>query len=183
MAGLFNITQGMVATLNPDAGVGQPEAAEVELSTSIDIIDEAGYGIGQLQSFNDTQNRPTALIKHISSVDAGRTIEQAPSPGTVTLNVTGFQLYNKTEDGSLIQRLGASSTKKAMKMLEEQKRGFSILVVERHPATNRVVDAVLYQDCWLNSFSKPISIATATIAETASITVSRAKRPSNWQSL
>lgn len=183
MGGLFDPKVGLVKTFNPEAGVGQSDAAEVQIATSIDIIDDRGNAIGFIQSFNENHNRPTALVRHLSSADAGRVIEQAPSPDTVTLSVTGFSIYNKQEDGSIVQRLGGGSTQKAMKMLEEQKAGFSLLIVHRYPATNEVVDAIIYQDCWLTSSSTPVSIAQATIAQSANISVSRARRPSNWRSL
>lgn len=183
MGGLFDPKIGLVKSFSPEAGVGQSESAEIQIATSIDIIDDKGNAIGFIQSFNESHNRPTTLIRHLSSADAGRVIEQAPSPDTVTLAVSGFNIYNKQEDGSLIQRLGGGSTQKAMKMLEEQKAGFSLLIVHRYPATNEVVDAIIYQDCWITSQSTPVSVGTVTIAQSANISVSRARRPSNWRSL
>ncbi len=182
MSGLFNVEEGLVAALAPDAGVGQPESADVQLATSIDILDENGNGIGLIEQINDNDNRPTRLVRHIGSVDAGQVIEQAPGFDTVTINVSGFKLYNKQEDGSVVQRIGGGSTRKAMKMLAEQKAGFMLLVTEKHPATGIIVDATLYMDCWITSKSKSITVrGDNTIMENAALSVSRAVRPDNFQ--
>lgn len=163
---------GLVAgAQNADAGVKVPESHRTAISTSIDIIDHDGNNIGYIQSINWTQNRTVTPVRHLNSLDAGRIVEAAPSPANYTLNVNGFALYNKQNDGSLIQRIGGSITAMAMKTLEEQSIPFNVVVTFTHPATGEETKTV-YHDCWLTNHSTPINIGTALISETASLFVS-----------
>jgi len=163
MAGLVENAQ------NPDAGVGLPEAHRTVISTSIDVVDDSGNQIGYVQSINQSENRPTQPVRHLNSEDAGRIVEQAPQPGNLTLSVNGFAIYNKQNDGSVVQRIGGETTAKKMRTLEEQKIPFSLIVKETHPATQEVTQTV-YHECWLTSRSKPVNIGTATIVESCNIT-------------
>jgi len=163
---------GLVAAAqNPDAGVKIPESHRTVLSTSIDIIDHDGNNIGYITQITSNQNRPVTAIRHLNSLDAGRIIEGAPAPSTTTIAVNGFAIYNNQFDGSLIQRIGGSTTAKAMKSLEEQSIPFNIVETTTHPATGVIVEQTVYHDCWLTAHSKPINIGTVTIAESASIFV------------
>jgi hypothetical protein len=160
----------VAAAQNPDAGVGVPDTHRTQLSTSVDIIDMDGNNIGYISQFGTTGTRNVTRIRHLNSDDAGRVIEQAPNPEDRTVNVTGFALYNKQSDGSVIQRLGGRSTRKKMAMLEEQKIPFNIVEVVRQPATGEE-ETTVYHNCWLTNFSKTINIGTATIAQTATLSV------------
>ena len=163
---------GLVANAqNPDAGVGVPEDHRTVLSTSVDVVDNQGNNIGYITQFGSTGNRAVTRIRHLNSEDAGRTIELPPSPEERTINATGFALYNKQNDGSLVQRIGGSSTAKKMASLEEQKIPFHIIEKTVHPATD-AEDILIYHDCMLTNHSRTVNIGTATIAETATITVS-----------
>ena len=161
---------GIVANAqNPEAGVRIPESHRTELSTSIDIIDHDGNNIGYIQSFSESQNRGVTPVRHLNSEDAGRILEMAPAPANITLAVNGFALYNKQNDGSLIQRLGGSTTAKSMKSLEEQGIPFNIIKRVVNPATQDEVELKVYRDCWLTSFSSPTNIGTALISESANV--------------
>lgn len=183
MSGTFEKNTGLIANKTINQSVSN-WGGEVLLPTRVTILDEDGFAIGFITNFNPSDARATEEIRHISHADAGRIIEQAPKPALVSINVTGFALYNTVnEKGSLIQRLGAWNPLQAMKSLAEQHYGFTVLVVEKDPKTDKTVDATEYEDCWLQNFSRPYNITGATIADTATIKVSRQFRPSNWANL
>lgn len=182
MSGLFNLNTGYVSQISPEAGVSNLEG-NLALITQYDIIDQDGNGIGFIQSFNPSDNRPVTKIRAIGSADAGRALESAPSFSDITISVTGFALYNKQQDGSIVQRLGGGSTRRAMKMLEEQKIPFRIMEREVDPATKETIDATLYYGCWLTNHQKPRNISNMTIAETATISVEGAIKAENFRNL
>ncbi len=178
MAGTFKLSEGYVKNLNPRAGT-ENYKGNVALVTKYDLIDEYGKGIGYITGITPNDNRPTTLIRHISSADAGRVLEQAPSPSTITLSITGFALYDFADQaqGSVIQRLatnfGLTTVGGAIATLEEQKIGFKIRERQVNPVTNQATIYREYQDCWLTSYSAPKQIGTMTIAETVNISCSR----------
>lgn len=179
MGGLFNPKTGLVHDLTPAAQT-QNRTGSVLLSTSIDIIDEQGYAIGYIQQLSDNDQRPATKIRQIGAQDAGRVIEHAPGVSDITLQVQGFALYNRQEDGSIVQRLGGGNMHTAMKMLQEQKIGFKLLVVDRDPSTGRAVDATEYLDCWFTSKARPINIGQATMVENGNISCAAKRRPLNF---
>lgn len=182
MAGILNATTGVVSLKNPDAGTAN-FSGTVKNVTSFDIVDKNGFLIGYITQFNPSKTRATERIRHISSADAGRVLEQAPRPEDISINITGYSLYNDQEDGSLVQRLVGSSANisKAFASLEEQKEGFDIIVVTRDPETKKAVDVKIYQDVWLQNQNEPINIAQATVQETATGFASRCLRPKNYE--
>lgn len=162
---------GIVAQAqNPNAGVNIPESHRTKLSTSIDIIDHDGNNIGYIQSITPTCNRTVTPVRHLNSEDAGRILEGAPSPATTTLSVNGFALYNKQNDGSIIQRMGGSVTAKSMKTLEEQSIPFNLIVRTVNPATKEE-ELTIYHDCWMTTHSAPVNISTALVSESANLFV------------
>ena len=162
---------GLVAQAqNPDAGVSVPESHRSQLSTSVTIVDHDGNEIGFIQSITSTDNRPVTAVRHLNAADAGRIVEGAPSPATKTLAVTGFALYKKQNDGSIIQRIGGSVTRKTMKTLEEQSIPFNLIESVTHPATGEE-ETIIYHDCWLTNHSRPVNIGTALVSENCSIFV------------
>jgi len=162
---------GLVAAAqNPRAGVSIPEDNRTIVSTSVDILDSKGNNIGYITNFSPSWTRNITKVRHLNSLDAGRIIEMVPGPSDVTITVGGFALYNNDNDGSLVQRLGGGSTKKAMKMLEEQSIPFVISERATHPKTGKSVGTT-YHICWLSATSSPKNIGTVTIAETATIQV------------
>jgi len=182
MAGLYNKSTGLVKERTPDAGVANFDG-EVANITSYDIIDENGLCIGFITQINETDNRPATKVRHIGSADAGRVLEHVPGVDDKTLNVTGFALYNVQEQGSIVQRLGGNNTKRAMKMLSEQHRGFKIVERQIDPETEATLDATEHLDCWLTNYTKPRNIANATIAETATLSVAGSVRPLNFANI
>lgn len=136
------------------------------ISTSVDVLDDLGFNIGFIQQINRNDARPTARIRHLDSIDAGRVLEQAPSPEDNTLNFTGFALYNTGVDNrSLLNRLPGSAGA-AFKSLNSQSIPFEVTEQWTHPA-NGLVGTTLYGDVMLTSYTRPVNIGTATISETA----------------
>lgn len=165
------MSPGLVAAAqNPRGGVSIPESNRTILSTSVDLLDMQGNNIGYITNFTPSHTRNMTRIRHLNSLDAGRILEMAPSPTDINISVGGFALYNRQDDGSIIQRLGAGATKKAMRMLDEQSVPFLIVEVETHPKTGDKV-TIGYHLCWLTAYSSPKNIGTVTIAETASLAV------------
>jgi len=183
MAGIFQKNTGLVKSKTPLQDTTN-YGGEVLLVTRVTILDQDGWAIGFITGFTPSQTRATEKIRHISHADAGRVVEQAPKPEDVSVSVNGFALYNTVEEkGTLVQRLGGWNPRRAMASLQEQNVGFSLLVIDKDPKTDETVDAREYQDCWLQSYSKPVNIGQATVSETATIVPSRIVRPENWQSL
>lgn len=177
MAGTYNLNEGYVKNKNPRAGVANYKGNVLNIA-QVDIIDEMGMGIGYMQGLTPSENRPTTLIRALSSPDAGRVLEQVPSPATITLSGTGFTLfdYPGQMQGSLVRRLAINngySIGAVIDTLEEQKIGFNLRMRVVHPETGGVLSLVEYQDCWLTSHSVPYNISNATISETVNISASR----------
>lgn len=180
MGGLFNKNNGLVKQNSPDAGVANFNG-EVALITAYDILDQDGLAIGFIQSLTISDSRPATKIRHISSADAGRVLEHAPGFSDIKISgVKGFALYNRNQDGSLVQRIGGGSTRRAMKMLEEQKIPFKLVERQVDPETHKTIDATELFDCWLTNHSSPRDIGTVTISETAEISVAGATTPLNF---
>jgi len=162
--------------VNRGAGVGIGQANRATISTSYDIFDADGNLIGYVTQLDRSDSRTVARIRHLSSHDAGRTIEQAPGPDEITLSATGFALYNKPEQTgelphySLAARLGGLSGQEMFKSLNSQRVPFNIRVEEVHPATG-AVSRTYYFGCMLTKYSKPVNLSEITVAETADIQV------------
>jgi len=152
-------------------GVSLPESNQAIISTSVDVFDQDGFNLGFLESMTRTDARPTTPIRHLDARDAGRIIEQAPQPETVTLAVTGFALYNRSQfRNSIMHRLpGAAGAN--FRSLNSQGIPFELVEEWEQPAT-RVRGRNVYLDCYLTNYTRPVNIGTVTIAETANITVS-----------
>lgn len=164
---------GLVAAAqNPNAGVANntPDVDKVLLSTSVDILDDQGNNIGYVSQFSDSGNRRLDRIRHLNALDAGRTLEMAPGPEDRTLSLNGFAIYNRQTNGSLIQRIGGESTRKAMKTLEEQKLPFTIVEREVDPATGEE-EYTIYHECWIQQMSKPVNIGQATVSQSCTVQV------------
>ena len=177
MGGLFNPDVGILGGNTSKTGVANYNG-KVLLSTSIDIIDELGNGIGYISQITPASSRPSTRIRGLGSRDAGRVLEQAPSPEDVTVQATGFALYRRPKAGSIIERLATNQGVgfNVIASLEEQKIGFKIRIRQVDPKTNVDLEIIEYQDCWLINHSTPFNIATATVSETVSINVSRIER-------
>ena len=158
------------------AGVGIGVQNRATITTSYDIFDDQGNLIGYVTDIDRTDTRTVQRIRHLSSHDAGRTIEQAPGPDEVTLSLTGFALYNKPEQSgelphfSLAARLGGLTGANLFKSLNSQRVAFNIRVEEVHPSTG-AVSRTYYFGCMLTNYTKPVSLGNITVAETASVQV------------
>jgi hypothetical protein len=164
--------------------VDMPDTNRVIISSSIDIFTEQGVNIGYISALSRSDNRPTTLVRHLDSVDAGRVVEQAPGPDTTTLNATGYALYNQGANRqSLIHRMVPQVQN--WHSLNGQHVPFDIEERATHPAFTRGADptqgvtateggylSTTYLGSWLTSFNHPVSIGSALIAETCNISVS-----------
>jgi len=186
MAGRFPKTTGKISQIAPNSSFPNQGTSNlggtVRLAYSYNVIDKDGLLIGYITQIQPQKSRTTERIRHLGYADSGRVLEQAPKPEDITLNVTGFGLYNDQEDGSLVQRLGGTNTAKAMSSLEEQHEGFDIVVEVKNPKTGAIVDYKIYQDCWLQNHNEPVNVTTATVAESATIIASRCIRPNDYSS-
>lgn len=154
-------------------GVAIPENNKVVISTSVDVLDDGGVNIGFLQQISRTDARPMSPIRHLSSMDAGRMIEQSPGPELNTLNVTGYALYNTSPDNeSLLNRITGRSTGargNTFRSLNSQFEAFQMVERWTHPGNAASIGETLYGDCFLTNYTRPVSIATVNIVETANI--------------
>lgn len=183
MAGTFLPNEGLVKNKTPNQDVTN-WGGEVLLSTRVSILDEDGFAIGFIKNFTPNGNRSTERIRQIGHADAGRVVEQDPKPEDLSFTANGFALYNNVnEKGSLAQRLGAWNPLMAMKSLQEQHYGFTILIVEKDPRTDETIDATEYQDCWIQTQNRPYSIDNITILDSVTVFPSRVGKPDNWKSL
>lgn len=170
-------------------GVGLAESNRSVISTSIDLYDQNGNLVGYATQANRTDNRTVERVRHLSSSDAGRTIEQAPGPEDVSLDVNGFALYNTPQlDGqfphySLAARLSKGTDLPAIggeylfKSINSQRTPFNLRVEEVHPQT-QARSITVYFNCMLLTYTKPMNLGAITLAETCRIQVGQVDVPS-----
>jgi hypothetical protein len=154
-------------------GVSIPSTNQVVISTTIDVLDDSSNNIGFVSQITRRDERPTSLIRHLDSLDAGRVIEQAPGVETNRLEVAGFALYTvNTTKNSLIDRVARKNDVFwEHSCLNANWSPFAITERQTHPQGVSYSET-LYGECLLTSYSRPVNITTATIAETANIQVS-----------
>lgn len=172
-------------------GVNIPGNNKVVISTSIDVLDEAGNPMGFIQSLNRRDTRRVDRIRQLDSVDAGRTVEQAPGPEDNTLDVTGFALYGDFgTKGSLVERLvlrddtsvsggglagGAGGTALGKNFPANIFRSINSQVIpcnitERWTQPSKgSIGRSTYGDSLLTAFSRPVAITGITITESATL--------------
>lgn len=153
-------------------GVVIPTENQGLISTSIDIFDQEGLNIGFLQQNTRNDNRPTTRIRHLDRLDAGRVVEQMPSPEEVGLSINGMALYDVGAiRKSIFQRIAGVSGN-AFRSLNSQFIPFNVREEWVHPSNPAQKGRTLYLGNWLNTFTRPINIGTAQVAETATTSVS-----------
>lgn len=152
--------------------VSIPDANRVVISTSVDVLDSEGTNIGFLQQISRTDARTMNPIRHLDSVDAGRMLEQSPAPELNTLNITGYAVYNTGQDReSLLNRVtgrAAAGGGQRFRSLNSQFLPFQLIEAWTHPATGARGETQ-YGDCYLTNYTRPVSIATVMIVETANV--------------
>lgn len=138
-------------------GVSFPRTNRVINAAVIDILDDEGFRIGYITQAQETLQRPVTRIRHLNSLDAGRTIEQAPGVEELSLTLSGYSLYDKsiTERGSLIHRLGGPM--EAAKSLMGQAVPFNLVMVEVHPGSAETV-TTRWINCWVTNYQRTRSI-------------------------
>ena len=167
--------------------VGIPPTNLAVISSSIDIL-LGGDNIGFVSQLNTNQTRGVDRVRHLDAADAGRIVEQVPLPEDATINATGFALYNKssTQRQTLLNRMSATKDVNrdgalggAFVSLNQQHIPIDLVRSWNHPMQgssngnvgDSSVQKVFYFDCYITSYSTPINIGTATIAETVTLQV------------
>lgn len=151
-------------------GVSFPAINRVVNAARIDILDDEGFRIGYVQQLQETLQRPVTRIRHLNSLDAGRTIEQAPGVEEASITLSGYSLYDKslTDRGSLIHRLGGAMA--TAKSLLGQGTSFNLVMLETHPATGEQVKT-RFLNCWITQYSRTRTINQVVQVDTCSIQV------------
>jgi len=155
--------------------VGLPKDNQIISSVSYDIFLEGeGSGLSQAIGFitniNNAHARTNTRQRHLSSADAGRIIEITPGLENITLNVTGFNLYNKshTQRENLAARLTGEA---GLYTLSQNREYFAILKTVKHPNPSSDIQnrttGILFRRCLLSSFNDVVDINTITQAVSA----------------
>ena len=164
-------------------GLSIPKVNVVVVPTLITIFSE-GKQIGFVTDLTYDSTRRAERIRHCNFADAGRIIEQVPSPTDFTLRCTGFCLYAS----SLLSRIagGATGQEDAARIPSEADAGtlanhpdwlnsylFTIEEVIRHPNSSKASGGMkygyIYGDCVVTDFSHPMSRANMIISETVTL--------------
>lgn len=163
-------------------GVSVNESNRTVVSTSYDVYDEDGRLVGYCTAISRTDTRTVTKVRHLSSSDAGRVIEQVPAPEDVTIDVTGYALYNTPDlTGDVPHYSLAARLTKGMganvgggvylfKSINSQRIPVTIRQEEVHPVTG-AVDLVYYHGCMITNYTKPQNLGTTTVAETVKMQV------------
>lgn len=163
-------------------GVGLTDSNRALISTAVDLYDEDGQLVGYATGIERTDRRTVTKVRHLSSADAGRVVEQVPSPEDVVLRVTGFALFNKQDLSgriphySLAGRLSRGTGNAGFggvylfKSLNSQKFPFTLKEENVHPQTLARA-TTFYHNCMLTDYTKPMNLGTVTVAETCSVQV------------
>jgi hypothetical protein len=169
-------------------GVAVPSNNQVVVSTSVQIKIGDGNDVGFAQSITRNDTRRVDRIRHLSAVDAGRIMEQAPGPEDYTLRITGFAVYSdadilatnpgeKATGSFLNQLLGAAGPQQVgnlshtiFRSMQSQIVPFDVVEERRRPGNDdpNSFGRTIYADCWMTSYSSPIQIGQITIAEDVS---------------
>jgi len=160
--------------------VGLPKDNQIISSVSYDIFLEGentglSDAIGFITNINNAHARTNTRQRHLSSADAGRIVEITPGLENITLNVTGFNLYNKshTDRNDLSARLTGEA---GLYTLSQNDDYFAILKTVTHPNPStdiqNVTTGILFRRCLLASFNDVVDINTITQAVSAVVDVS-----------
>lgn len=130
-----------------------------ELSTQI-LITVNNEPVGAIQSFQETQNRPS---RRITEVGTDGTIEITPqSAATVTLNVNRVAF-----DGLSI----AEAFSRGFVNIKSQRIAFDIVVINHHTGTGDDAVITTYHNCWFTNMGKTYSATDYVVIQTATIEV------------
>lgn len=165
--------------------VGLAPANRAVIASTVDIFVN-GLLAGFVTQMTSNHTRNVERIRNLSIEDAGRIVEQSPMPEDVTLNVTGFALYNSAEATRklLLNRISVpfgdatnrdSRAAAAIVCLNEQHIPFDVVRRAAHPLPPGSIDNtaqnIAYIGCLLTTYSYPVNIGAATISETAAVSV------------
>lgn len=151
-------------------GVGIPPSNKVIIPFSLTIYDLEGNEVGFITDLSYDTSRRVERIRHLNAFDAGRIIEQAPSPEDYTLSATGFSLYTNdlANPQSVIGRLTKETGIAVFECLNQQKIPFNIVKEVVHPATGTGYQTIFYE-CWLTRYSEAFATRNVVVTGTASI--------------
>lgn len=158
-----------MTVISQAAGIGQPDDANVVISSSIDIIVD-GVKVGAIDSFNVNVSRAVQRVRELNSEIAGRTIEIVPGPEESSITVSGFMLYAKGLESLFRRVVPGADGGNEMVSIGQQYKPFDIVEKYTHPAT-KVSFYVVYKGVWLTNYSKSQNINTAVVVENATMEV------------
>ncbi len=116
-----------------------------------------GIVIGNLQSFNPSQNRMLDRVREIMDEEAD-IVEIVPGRGEIVLTVDRLELYDKP----MMKALGYDAD--ISKIVDP----IQIRETITDPSTNKT-RVVTYVDCWIQNQSKTIREGSITVTETATL--------------
>lgn len=157
--------------VNRGFGTGLAPNNKTVISTTVEVFDGDGFGIGFIKSLARDDNRPTVDVRHLNKADAGRIVEQQPGIETYGLTATGFAMYEKNDTNlqSLLNRLPpASSGAGIFKTLNQQQIPFALRQEATHPAT-QATNVTYFLACMLLSFSETYDIGNTQVMQTCKI--------------
>ena len=151
-------------------GIGIPPKAKVITPFSATILDENGLEIGYVISLNYDTSRTVERIRHLNAYDAGRIIEQVPTPENYSLSAEGYSLYTKelADPKSLIGRLTQSLDIAVFETLNAQHLPFTLVKEVTHLANGLGVKTFFY-DCWLARYTETYATRNAVVTGSATI--------------
>lgn len=157
--------------LTQTAGIGQPDDANVAISSAIDIYVD-NEKVGAIDSFNVNVSRVVTRVRELNSAAAGRTVAFAPGPEESSITVSGFLLYTAGKNAIFNRIVPGDSYAGDAPMISigQQMKGFDIHEKYVNPATGSAY-VVIYKDVWLTNYSKSQNINTAMIIENATMEV------------
>lgn len=159
-------------------GQGRPALKSID----IDILNDNGALIGAIQSFDYSQSRTVSELREINSgnydaniEEAGEIVELVPGVASTTISVNGFALMGtESIQQMMFNRLANETDRNVLKTMKDNKTPFQIKEVQT--LADGSTRQNLYVDCYLESYSRNISIeGDLVIAETASIRVRKEK--------
>ncbi len=147
-------------------GVKIPESNKVVVATSISVLNSDGEEIGFIQELSPSSTRRVERIRDLSATRAGRVIEQIPSPEDISLTGRGLCLYEK----SALKLITGYSPEghDVWFAITHQYIPFDIKVTTIHPATKKGW-YIVFENCWLASYSTTYRVGELFIAETFTI--------------
>lgn len=120
--------------------------------------------VGTLQGFSPTGNRALERVRELAYDPSGArdTIEIAPGRSEFSITIDRLELYS----GTLMEVLGQDID------ITQMVSPFTITETLRN-GNGAIIRTIQYIDCWVNNVSKTVREGTITVAENATLWVTR----------